>query len=115
MILGIGAAFIGVREILQPDQLTPIARYSTLGIGGALILVGMAHFRAPHKAFLMSIPLLLYFHMQMYFDSLFYFNEPLWTYQAAMAVVSILILVLSYRGYVQSRNASALPLTERRL
>jgi hypothetical protein len=107
ILLGLGAAFIGIREVLQPDQLTPLARFSTLGIGAALVLVGLAHFRAPHKAFLMSVPLLLYFHVQMYLDSLFYFNKPGWEYQAILGIVSILIVVLSYRGYVQSRESAA--------
>ena len=99
ILLGLAPAYFGIREIARPDQLTTVAAYSTAGIGIILLLVGLLHFRAPHKAFLFSVPVLLYFNVQMYFDSIFYFEKVLWPFQAGLLVVSILILVLSYRGY----------------
>lgn len=102
VLLG-GASFgFGLSEIMHPNLLTTTAARSTAGIGLLLIIIALLHFRAPHKSFLLSIPLLAYFNVQMYFDCLFYFGKPLWHYQAILAVISILALILSYKGYRKS-------------
>lgn len=102
VILGGGAFGLGLSEILHPNMLTTTAARSTAGIGFLLIIIALLHFRAPHKAFLLSIPLLAYFNVQMYLDCLFYYGEPLWQYQAILAVVSIIALICSYKSYRQS-------------
>ena len=107
ILLGGASLALGVNEILHPNQLPPFAAKTTAGIGLILIVIGLLHFRAPHKAFLLSIPVLIYFHFQMYSNSLFYFNDPHWMYQAALAVVSILVLILSYKGYTAARAKAA--------
>jgi hypothetical protein len=102
VLLG-GTAFgLGLSEILHPNMLTTTAARSTAGIGFLLFIIALLHFRAPHKSFLLSIPLLAYFNVQMYLDCLFYFGEPMWIYQAILAVVSIIALICSYRAYKQS-------------
>jgi hypothetical protein len=105
ILLGGATAALGVNEILHPDQLPPLASKTTAGLGIVLIVVGLLHFRAPHKAFLLSIAVLLYFHIQMYFNSLFYFNDPNWLYQAGLAAITIIVLILSYKGYTAARTA----------
>lgn len=102
VLLGGGAFGLGLSEILHPNLLTATAARSTAGIGFLLIIIALLHFRAPHKSFLLSIPLLAYFNVQMYLDCLFYFSKPLWHYQAILAAVSILALICSYRHYRQS-------------
>ena len=103
------AAYFGFNELTHPVHLTHIAALSTLGIGGALFAVGLAHFVAPHKAFLLSIPLLLYFHLQMFVDGAIFqeLDQNMWKFQAAMIVVSGLILFLSYRGYKNKQRSNA--------
>ena len=104
MLYGAGAAYLGVMEIMHPDQLTKIAAYSTAGIGAALLVVGIGHFIAPHKSFLLAIPLLAYFHVQNCVNTVFYLEQPRWGAQIVFAFVSLLILYISYRGY---KNKSA--------
>jgi hypothetical protein len=99
IILSIGTGILGIQEILHPDQLTRYAAYSTVLIGFLLFLAGIAHFKAPHKAFLMTIPFLIYFHIQMYSNAIFYFNNPRWIFQGLLMMASLLILYLSYHGY----------------
>lgn len=102
VLLG-GLSFgLGLSEILHPNMLTTTAARSTTGIGFLLMIIALLHFRAPHKSFLLSIPLLAYFNVQMYFDSLFYFGKPLWQYQTILLVISILALLLSYKAYRKS-------------
>lgn len=102
VLFGGASLGLGMSEIMHPNLLPPLAARSTTGVGLILILLALFHFRAPHKSFLLSIPLLAYFNVQMYFDSLFYFGKPLWHYQGILAVISILALVLSYKGYRKS-------------
>ncbi len=98
-----GASFgLGLSEILHPNLLTTTAARSTAGIGFLLIIIALLHFRAPHKSFLLSVPLLAYFNVQMYLDCLFYFGRPLWPYLAILAVLSILALICSYKAYRKS-------------
>jgi len=96
---GVCAAYLGVGEVLHTHLLTPYAAYWTAFLGILLAAVGLAYFRAPHKAFLVSIPALLYFHVQMYFNALFYFARPMWPEQLSLISVSLLILLLGYHGY----------------
>ena len=109
IIYGAGAAYFGWMEYHQQNLLSHVAAISTLGIGGALILAGLAHFVAPHKAFLLSVPLLLYFHFQAYIDAM-HINpdgNPMWQLQGAMIGISLVILMLSYRGYKAKQAAAA--------
>lgn len=109
IIYGAGAAYFGWMELQHQNLLSHVAAYSTLGIGGALILAGLAHFVAPHKAFLMSVPLLMYFHFQVYIDST-HINadgNPGWRLQAPLIGISMVILWLSYRGYKAKQAAAA--------
>ena len=108
-----GASFgLGLSEILHPNLLTTTAARSTAGIGFLLIIIALLHFRAPHKSFLLSVPLLAYFNVQMYLDCLFYFGRPLWHYQAILAVLSILALICSHKAYRKSAEELESSLTE---
>jgi hypothetical protein len=104
ILLGGATLWMGGNQILHPNQLPPLAAKTTTGLGLILLIVGLLHFRAPHKAFLLSIPVLLYLHIQMYFNCLFFFNDPHWMYQGGLAIISILILILSYRGYISAKT-----------
>lgn len=104
MFYGGVTAYLGYTEITSPKLLTTFAAYITAGIGVSLILAGLLHFKAPHKAFLLTMPLLLYFHVQMYFNAIFYFARPLWPHQLSLLLVSGLILGLSYYGYRSSKR-----------
>jgi len=99
VLLGGGGFGLGLSEILHPNMLTTTAARSTAGIGFLLMIIALLHFRAPHKSFLLSIPLLAYFNVQMYLDCLFYFGRPLWPYLAIVAVLSIVAMICSYRAY----------------
>jgi hypothetical protein len=102
VLFGGAALGLGLSEILHPNLLTTTAARSTAGIGILLIIIALLHFRAPHKSFLLSVPLLAYFNVQMYLDCLFYFGRPLWPYQAIIAALSILALICSYKAYLKS-------------
>ena len=103
IFVGLATILLGVKEITHPDQLTPYARWSSLGLGVIIVLAGAAHFRAPHKAFLLSIPILITFVVHIYSIGLFYNIQKLhlflWGHIAAVA----LILLLSYTGYRQRK------------
>jgi hypothetical protein len=108
ILYGAAAAYVGYDElyVTHLQHLTKVAAFSTLGIGGVLAAVGLAHFVAPHKAFLMSIPMLLYFHVQCFIDASFFFAEPRYPFQLGLIVFSFLIVILSYRGY-KAKQATA--------
>ena len=92
-------------ELIRPIALTPFAAFITTVLAIFLILAGLAHFKAPHKAFLVSTLLLVYLHVQMYFNALFYFARPLWPQQISLLAISALILMLSYLGYSRKLHA----------
>lgn len=98
-------AYLGYSEIVTPKLLTTFAAYVTAVVGVTLILAGLVHFKAPHKAFLLTMPLLLYFHIQMYYNAIFYFARPVWPHQLSLLLISVLILGLSYYGYRKSKLA----------
>jgi hypothetical protein len=102
VLLGGTSLGLGLSEILHPNMLTTTAARSTAGIGFLLIIIALLHFRAPHKSFLLSVPLLAYFNVQMYLDCLFYFGQPMWVYECILLAVSIIALICSYRAYKQS-------------
>jgi len=102
VILGGGAFGLGLSEILHPNMLTTTAAQSTAAVGFLLVLIALLHFRAPHKSFLLSIPLLAYLNVQLYLNCLFYFSRPLWPYLAIIAVFSIIALICSYSAYKKS-------------
>jgi hypothetical protein len=99
ILYGAASIYIGMRELMHPNLLTHTVAYSTAGIGAGLALVGLGHFVAPHKSFLLAVPMLLYFNVQSYIDVIFYFEKPQWPFHATLLVVSALTLFLSYKGY----------------
>jgi len=102
VLYGAITAYLGYIEITGPHLLTHFAAYVTAALGVLLVLAGLAHFKAPHKAFLISVPLLIYFHTQMYFNAIFYFARAMWPQQISLLGLSLCILVLSYFGYKSS-------------
>jgi hypothetical protein len=109
ILMGGATLALGGNEILHPNQLTPFAARTTAILGFVMVLIGLLHFRAPHKAFLLSIPVLIYLHVQMYIDFLFLFNDPRWMYLAGLALLSIVVLLLSYKGYLSARETAGSP------
>jgi hypothetical protein len=104
MIYGGWTAYVGFNEIAHPAELTRFAAFATTALGIFLLLVGLGHFKAPHKAFLTSIPLLIAFHIQMYFNKLIYFDDPKWSYQVCLLVISLIAMTLSYFGYSRQKG-----------
>jgi hypothetical protein len=100
IVYGSITAYLGYAErVSKFHSLTTFATDLTIALGVALTLLGLAHFKAPHKTFLATIPALLYFHVQMYFNALFYFEKPMWAQQLSLLGISLGILGLSYLGY----------------
>ena len=99
LIFGVVIAYVGVREILHAEFLTPFAAYSSVAFGILLCVAGLGHFRAPHKSFLISVPVLLAFQLHMYCIALFYDVKNPGVFLGSFAVASFLILYLSYLGY----------------
>jgi hypothetical protein len=100
ILYGAITAYLGYSEKMsRVHLLTPFAIDVTIALGIVLILLGIAHFKAPHKAYLATIPALIYFHTQMYFNAIFYFARPMWPQQMSLVGISIGILGLSYLGF----------------
>jgi hypothetical protein len=104
ILLGASSIMIGTTEIRHPDQLTAYAAWTSIGLGILLVLGGLGHFRAPHKAFLISLPLLLAFQLQVYCVALFFEIRNIPLFLGAFVLASILILFLSYRGFQVQRR-----------
>src|SRR5262245_59613675 len=104
MIYGGWTAYVGFNEIAHPAELTRFAAFATTALGIFLLLVGLGHFKAPHKAFLTSIPLLIAFHIQMYFNKLIYFDDAKWSYQICLLAISVIAMTLSYFGYSRQKG-----------
>ena len=104
ILVGLATMLLGAKEISQPDQLTSYAAWSSLGLGVIIVLAGAAHFRAPHKAFLLSIPILFTFIVHIYSIGLFYNVQNLQLFVWGHIGVILLILVLSYLGYKRRRT-----------
>ena len=98
-LFGAATIFIGIREIAHLDQLTPYAAWTSVGLGFLMLIAGVGHFRAPHKSFILSIPVLLAFQLQVYCFALFYDVKKLPIFLTSFLVSSALILLLSYMGY----------------
>ena len=105
ILVGALTAFLGWKDITQPSPLTPYAAWSSIGLGTLMILVGIAHFRAPHKSFLISVPLLITFVIQVYCFGLFYDVKNLWVFVAGHAFAAAVILIFSYLGYKRVQAA----------
>jgi hypothetical protein len=105
ILAGAMTILLGGREIGNYTRLTPYAAWSSIALGGLLLLVGLAHFRAPHKSFLLSIPILITWVLLIYSIGLFYDIGNLMLFVAGHAIAAVVILVLSYLGY---RNRQAL-------
>ena len=99
ILVGLATILLGAKEINQPDQLTSYAAWSSLGLGAMIALAGAAHFRAPHKAFLLSIPILITFVVHIYSVGLFYNIQKLQLFLWGHIAAVVLILGLSYAGY----------------
>lgn len=99
LLLGAGSVYIGIREINHLDQLTPYAAWSSVVLGLLMMLAGAGHFRAPHKAFLFSIPVVLTFQLHVYCLALFYSVRNIPLLLGKFIAASLLILLLSYIGY----------------
>ena len=106
ILVGLATILLGIKEISRPDQLTSYAAWSSLVLGAILALAGAAHFRAPHKAFLISIPVLITFVIHMYSVGLFYNVQKLQLFLWGHIAAALLILALSYAGY-RRRNVPA--------
>lgn len=104
MIYGGWTTYVGGKEVFHPAELTRFGAFATTAFGLFLLLVGLGHFKAPHKAFLTSIPLLLAFHIQMYFNKLIYFDDPKWSYQVTLLAISLVAMTLSYLGYSRQKG-----------
>jgi hypothetical protein len=105
-LLGAVCAFVGIREFLHLEFLSSRAALCTAGEGFFLILIGLLHFRAPHKAFLISIPFLIMLQLIVLVDAKFFYNHPQWKLiQIAVGVISALALWLSYEGYKRKQQA----------
>lgn len=107
ILVGLATILLGVKEITQPDQLTPYARWSCLGLGVIIALAGAAHFRAPHKAFLLSIPILITFVVHIYSIGLFYNVQKLQVFVWGHIAAVVLILLLSYAGYRRGKATTS--------
>lgn len=106
ILLGAICAFTGIREVLHPEFLTSRAAICTAGEGFFLALIGLLHFRAPHKAFLISIPFLLMLQLIVLVDAKYFYNHPNWMLiQIVVGVVSVLAIWLSYAGYKRKQEA----------
>lgn len=93
------AFFFGVKEVNQPTNLTPYGAWSSIILGSLMVLAGLGHFRAPHKSFLISVPILLAFQLHVYCMALFYDVKNLPLFLGAFVFASLLILIVSYLGY----------------
>ena len=109
LLLGIATIYFGYTEKTHLVALTKMAADSTVGIGVLLCFAGLLHFRAPHKAFLLSTVVLLAAQAMAYIDLTFKVAAGQWKYQAIFAVVSIAILALSYAGYLSRKKQQAVP------
>ena len=98
LLLGLGTIYFGYAEKMHLVTLTKMAADSTMGMGVMLILAGLLHFRAPHKAFLLSTVVLLAAQAMAYIDLTFKVSAGQRKFQAAFAAISIAILVLCYPG-----------------
>ena len=106
ILFGAGVGYKALLETMNPAHLTPYGAYSTVALGFLLMLAGLGHFRAPHKAFLISIPLLMMLQLQIYCIALFYDVKKVSLFLATFLIASVLILFLSYVGY-HKRQAPA--------
>lgn len=105
LIMGVFFVYLGANEILHPESLTRNASYATTGAGVILVITGLLHFKAPHKAFLVSIPFLLLFQFVVFLVAHYFYEDKRWLYyQILVGVVSLLTLWVSYRGYVEQKD-----------
>ncbi|MCI0414526.1 hypothetical protein L0222_17250 [bacterium] len=110
ILFGAATAFLGIKEVHQPSNLlTPYGAWSSIVLGSLMVLAGVAHFRAPHKSFLVSVPILLAFQLHVYCIALFYDVKNLPMFLGAHVLASLLILVFSYLGYRSSAMRGATP------
>jgi hypothetical protein len=100
ILFGAATVYLGVKETSTPSNfLTPYGAWSSIILGSLMILAGFAHFRAPHKSFLVSVPILLAFQLHVYCLALFYDVKNLPLFLGAFVFASFLILIISYLGY----------------
>ena len=100
ILFGAATTLLGVKEVVMPSNLlTPFGAWSSIILGLLMIMAGLGHFRAPHKAFLISVPILLAFQLHVYCMALFYDVKNLPLFLGAFVFASFLILIVSYLGY----------------
>lgn len=100
VILGGFFLYLGGNEIRHLEDFTIRAAYCITAAGGILFLVGLLHFKAPHKAFLISIPVLVFLQLLVFLINRFYVPNSRWLYyQVMLAMLSLLTLWVSYTGY----------------
>lgn len=110
LILGAYILYLGAGEIRHLEFLTRHVAWVTTAAGAILMLIGLAHFRAPHKAFLLSIPFLLLLQGLVFAVAHTFYDNKRWLYyQILVAAISILTVWLSYRGYLQKKAAGRVP------
>lgn len=105
ILLGGAMIFVGSREFNSPVHLTPYAAWSSMGLGVIMALTGFGHFRAPHKSFLISVPVLITFVLQTYSIGLFFNVQNLLLFVGGHILLAGMILFLSYSGYRKSQTA----------
>jgi purine-cytosine permease-like protein len=108
ILVGLATILLGVKEVNKPEHLTPYAAWSSVGLGAIIALAGAAHFRAPHKAFLLSIPILITFILHIYCVGLFFNVQKLQLFLLGHIAAVVLILGLSYAGYRRRKVTAAL-------
>ena len=105
IIAGALTILLGVKDMGHYTHLTPYAVWSSIALGVIMVLAGLAHFRAPHKAFLLSIPILITFVIHVWNVGLFYAVPNIGMYVGGHAIAAALILVISYMGYRRGHAA----------
>jgi hypothetical protein len=103
IVLGVLTILVGINDLNQSKFLTPYAAWSSIALGLIIALAGFGHFRAPHKSFLLSVPVLITFIIQAYSLGLFYDVRNLSLFVAGHAIAALIILVISYMGYKRSK------------
>ncbi len=107
IILGAGIAYVGLTELLNPGQLTTYGAASSVVLGLLVVVAGLGHFKAPHKAFLLGVPVLVAFQLHAYCMALFFDVKNLPLFLGGFLVASALIILLSYNGYRVQQNPAA--------
>src|SRR5204862_525592 len=82
ILVMIGGFFLyfGIGEIRHLESLPRNSAYAIAVAGAILVLIGLLHFKAPHKAFLVSIPFLILLQFLVLLVGHYFMNHPRWLY-----------------------------------